>query len=210
MSYFEPYVESIDALSNQCSLLHMESKPIPFNVLNEKYITKANAFLLDAYNNKKLVQYMIDARDPNLLTNCDTIKQFKLLIDIAEIWNNPKIIDLIAQLKAERQLELKLEKDIELKKEEDRVRLQQQINEYHNQAYNDRRDLHRTVNIHTPDVSTVSDDDISSQISEDDFMASDVSELFDKGYNEINKHSILQTMYNAERYNYCTVIDPEK
>ena len=221
MSEFQPYTATIDRLCNQCSgLMYTNPNPKPIQIaeLNGRYITRANTFLLDAFDLKKRVQYMIDVKDPELLNpNSETIERFKLLIDIAEIWQNPKLLCLVEELKSERELEVRLERDIELKKEENRNRFLEDLISYQNPSYGDGLNLHHDmINIHVPQQNTQKvldnnlDNDICSDVSEDEFMAEDVAKLIDKGYNDINAHSILQNIYNVERYNHCNLIDNEE
>jgi hypothetical protein len=217
MSRHQPYVSTIDELCKRFDrLMYTNPKPIPLVELNGRYITRVNAFLLDAHDLKKRVQYMIDTKDPELLSpQNEIIKQFKLLIDIADLWANPKLLQFVEVLKNERQTELKLEKDMEKQEQERRDRFLQNYASYQYQPQNNFNAHDNMTNIHLPQqninqyLNNPPDDDIASDISEDDFMAENVTKLIDDGYNNINKDSILRQTYNIEIRNHCVLTNKD-
>jgi hypothetical protein len=194
---------TIDKLCQLCNFLHLDSKPIINAEYTEKCITDINAFLIDAYNLKKLIQKMSNENDPDMLKDphSDPVEKFKLLVDLVELWNNPKILTLIDQLKQDRLSELEKDADIE--------KFCRKINDTCNKSQPNKVDLVSTVNsnIH---LSKDYDDDIGSDVSNDEFMADEVTKLIDTGYYEIENNSVLQQMYKIERYNHCNMVNNDK
>lgn len=206
-------MSALDKLYNLNEFLSFDSKPLTIAEVSTKWIKDINIFLLDAYNLKKTIQAMIDSNNPELCKspNTDTIKKFKLLIDLSHMYANPNLFDVLKQFQKERKMELEKEEELEKFQRKIREARENYASNHYNPSYDD---SHRNIGLdwstHGFGIGNIEEeDDICSEMSEDEFMIDEVTSLLDQSYSSIEKDSVLMQLYHVERFNHCNIIEKD-
>jgi hypothetical protein len=162
-------------------------------IINE-YIPLINNYLLEVYNIKKKIQEKQSEQNSNPTEKLTLMRNFKMIVDLISIYREPKILSLINEYKEEKEKEkLRVVEMEQLRKE--MLLKRQQENTFDNNLFG---------NFWNQQNNNFSDDeDILSDVSEEDLDKDKVSNMLNDEYTKINTNSMLRKTYNIEKRNYC-------
>jgi len=171
--------------------------------ITNEYMPVINKYLLEIYNIKKEIQTHLNT--PNQSSNPDLMRKLKLIVDIVSIYNEPKILSMIKDYKDEKEKEKLREEEMEKIRQE---LLKKRDNERYNFSYNSAYNTNFSDSLvgsfwNTDKFSE--EEDILSDISEEDLDSDKVAHMLNEEYANIATNSILKKTYNTERHNYCEI-----
>ncbi|VBB18425.1 hypothetical protein YASMINEVIRUS_888 [Yasminevirus sp. GU-2018] len=183
----------------QVEFLSFDDKEIPEAKMRTELFPIVNNFILEMHNLKKTLQ------DKNVdpVSKPDLVKKFKLLIDVISIYRDPSLLTLIKQYREEKEKERLREEEMEKMRLEMFKRRQNEST-----SLSDFPFLGSFWGTTQNDVAS-EEEDILSELSEDEFMKDNVNEMLDEGYESITKNSMLYREYGILRKPHCELHDVE-
>ena len=185
---------------NSCNMqfLSLDNEELsPEKIVNE-YLPLLNIHLLEINDIRKKIRdnssQNTNSADPEkIILN----QKFKLIIDLISIYKDPKILSLIKEYQDEKEKERIREEEMEKTRKEIMQLRQQNTN-------NTNDDFFGFGNFWGNSNDKYSEDDeILSEVSEDEFDQDKVTNMLNTEYANINLNSMLATTYNITKRNYC-------
>jgi hypothetical protein len=183
------------------NFLSLDPSDIPHTKIINEIIPSVSVYLLDI--RKQIIDPTLDPAVRSTI-----LMKFKIIVDLVEIYKDPGLLKLIKdyQLEKERETQRQLfAMELEKKRKE-------QKNNQNNNSSNDTifgNLLGNSENETTIDIGSfnrtadTSDDDINSELSEEDLQQTEVSEMLDSAYDGISKNSTLRKNINVTRRYMC-------
>lgn len=177
------------------NFLTLDDVDISDSKILTEYIPLINKHLLEINDIKK--RFRDNVNNVNNVNNADPIvfadkssliKKIKLIVDLISIYNNPNIFMLIKQYTDEKTHEL------ESKRRDDELEKNRQ-NFFKNHNNISRRDA----------FYSSSEEEVLSDVSEDEFEKDKVKKMLDEGYEDIKNHSMLMNNYDIKKHCYCSI-----
>lgn len=167
--------------------------------ITSELIPMVNAYLLEFYNIKKQMQD--ETLDPEIKKQIT--QKFKLIVDLIEIYKNPSLLKLIKDMQEEKERERLRVVEMERKRQE-MLQIQREREQARNSSglFDDFWNLRSII-----DDST--DDDINSNVSEDDFHQDKYMDMLKKAHDSIYTNSTLQHNFTIHRRYHCGFEDSD-
>lgn len=185
------------------NFLSLDPSDLPTAKVTNELIPMVNTYLLEFYFVKK----QIDDHSLDPETRKMIMAKFKLIVDIIEIYKEPNILKTIKEYQEEKEREkirgIEMEKKRQEMLQRDRDRAKEDSGVFGSMFgdfWNNRG---------TGFVDDSSDDDIKSDVSEDEFHQDKFTEMLDKAHDDLYKKSTLQQSISVERRYQCGLEDGE-
>jgi hypothetical protein len=167
--------------------LSLDSNDIEDTKINE-LVSMINIFIMECYTTKKQIL------DPG--QKHASLKKFKLLVDIIEVYKNPNFIKIINDFNEEEEREKKRKEF--LQRQRNNAKQFNPSNIFANYWNHD----------NTSRDDSSDDEQNRTDIEEDESLQTDVSNMLDESYGVINNHSMLQKIVEVTRHYKCKLLDP--
>lgn len=184
-------VRSSECNMEKINFLSLDDTDIPDSKILTEYIPLINNYLLEIFDIRNKFRNNLSSTNNtepiNITDKSVLVKKIKIIVDLISIYNNPDIFILIKQYKDEKEQQRRREEELE---------------KYRQNIFKNQNDIFRRRTF-----SSSSEEDVQSNVSEDEFEKDKVKKMLDEGYDDIKNQSMLMKYYNIKKHYYCSIQD---